>query len=191
MPPGKNAASKTFLPAEWYSLKKFKEPSESSKTVASLFFSVASSFLIVSCNKHLISDLGFEQATTLTGLHTAACVGFTRVAKSLGWVTNKPCPWRAILTFGITQGVSIGFLNLSLGFNSVGFYQMTKLAIIPCTVFLERVVYNKKFSQGVLVSIVILVMVRQNWRVCSPRPSPNRLLPAREQRPAILFCLDS
>lgn len=32
---------------------------------------------------------------------------------------------------------SIGFMNISLNLNSVGFYQITKLAIVPCTLIVQ------------------------------------------------------
>jgi solute carrier family 35 protein E3 len=44
-----------------------------------------------------------------------------------------------------------------LGFNSVGFYQMTKLAIIPCTVLLETLFYRKRFSRRIQFSIALLL----------------------------------
>lgn len=37
---------------------------------------------------------------------------------------HKPFDARAVMGFGILNGTSIGLLNLSLGFNSVGFYQV-------------------------------------------------------------------
>lgn len=74
---------------------------------------------IVVCNKYLISGLGFHQATSLTGMHTLACVLTMRLALGLGWMEYKDCPRQAILIFGVMQGISIGLLNLSLGFNSV------------------------------------------------------------------------
>ncbi|KAJ4839794.1 hypothetical protein Tsubulata_036894 [Turnera subulata] len=37
---------------------------------------------------------------------------------------HKPFDSRAVMGFGILNGISIGLLNLSLGFNSVGFYQV-------------------------------------------------------------------
>lgn len=83
---------------------------------------------------------------------------------------HKPFEQKAVMGFGILNGISIGLLNLSLGFNSVGFYQvgllwfcfshliivdsehlcdilfqMTKLAIIPCTVLLETLFLGKRF----------------------------------------------
>lgn len=35
--------------------------------------------------------------------------------------------------FGILNGVSIGLLNLSLGFNSVGFYQVNRSQLSMCS----------------------------------------------------------
>jgi solute carrier family 35 protein E3 len=44
---------------------------------------------------------------------------------------------------------------------------MTKLAIIPCTVFLERLVYRKMFSLMTKLSIALLLMVRMSWNLLS------------------------
>ena len=41
---------------------------------------------------------------------------------------HKPFDPRAVMGFGILNGISIGLLNLSLGFNSVGFYQVLLLS---------------------------------------------------------------
>lgn len=37
---------------------------------------------------------------------------------------NKDLDPKTIIGFGILNGISIGLLNLSLGFNSIGFYQV-------------------------------------------------------------------
>jgi len=37
---------------------------------------------------------------------------------------HKPFDAKAVLGFGILNGISIGLLSLGLGFNSVGFYQV-------------------------------------------------------------------
>ncbi|XP_028782276.1 UDP-xylose transporter 2 isoform X2 [Neltuma alba] len=71
---------------------------------------------------------------------------------------HKPFEQKAVVGFGILNGISIGLLNLSLGFNSVGFYQMTKLAIIPCTVLLETLFLGKRFSKRIQLSLVILLL---------------------------------
>jgi hypothetical protein len=70
------------------------------------------------------------------------------------------CP-RPRVQFAVINAVSIGFLNLSLAFNSVGFYQMTKLAIIPGTVTLQTLFYGKSFSTRVKLTLVVLLLVRR------------------------------
>lgn len=127
-------------------------------TVGALGLSVVSSVSIVICNKALISTLGFTFATTLTSWHLLVTFCSLHVALWMKFFEHKPFDPRAVLGFGILNGISIGLLNLSLGFNSVGFYQMTKLAIIPCTVLLETLFFRKKFSRSIQFSLVILLL---------------------------------
>ncbi|KAL3530972.1 hypothetical protein ACH5RR_010294 [Cinchona calisaya] len=127
-------------------------------TIGALSLSVVSSVSIVICNKALISTLGFSFATTLTSWHLLVTFCSLHVALWLKLFEHKPFDPRAVMGFGILNGTSIGLLNLSLGFNSVGFYQMTKLAIIPCTVLLETLFFRKKFSRNIQVSLGILLL---------------------------------
>ncbi|KAL7172379.1 hypothetical protein ACSBR2_031968 [Camellia fascicularis] len=115
-------------------------------TIGALSLSVVSSVSIVICNKALITTLGFSFATTLTSWHLLVTFCSLHVALWMKLFEHKPFDPRAVMGFGVLNGTSIGLLNLSLGFNSVGFYQMTKLAIIPCTVLLETIFFRKKFS---------------------------------------------
>jgi len=114
-------------------------------TVGALSLSVVSSVSIVICNKALMSSLGFNFATTLTSWHLLVTFCSLHVALWMKFFEHKPFDSRTVMGFGVLNGISIGLLNLSLGFNSVGFYQMTKLAIIPCTVILETLFFRKKF----------------------------------------------
>lgn len=127
-------------------------------TVGALSLSVVSSVSIVICNKALISSLGFMFATTLTSWHLLVTFCSLHVALWMKLFEHKPFDPRAVMGFGILNGCSIGLLNLSLGFNSVGFYQMTKLAIIPCTVLLETFFFRKSFSRTIKFSLVILLL---------------------------------
>jgi solute carrier family 35 protein E3 len=92
------------------------------------------------------------------------------VAQSMHFFEPKAIDGQTVVLFGLLNGTSIGLLNLSLGFNSIGFYQvgalvilfpslrydakdtkirhalqMTKLAIIPFTVLLETIFLKKRF----------------------------------------------
>ncbi|KAJ4915228.1 putative membrane protein [Raphanus sativus] len=152
-------------------------------TIGALSLSVVSSVSIVICNKALISTLGFTFgnlssplsstaetissvlwiytcacSTTLTSWHLLVTFCSLHVALWMKMFEHKPFDPRAVMGFGILNGISIGLLNLSLGFNSVGFYQMTKLAIIPCTVLLETLFFRKKFSRKIQFSLTILLL---------------------------------
>ncbi|XP_058753314.1 UDP-xylose transporter 1-like [Vicia villosa] len=126
--------------------------------IGALCLSVASSVSIVICNKALMTTLGFPFATTLTSWHLMVTFCTLHVAQRLNLFVTKSIEMKTIILFGILNGVSIGFLNLSLGFNSVGFYQMTKLAIIPFTVILETIFLNKQFSQKIKFSLFLLLV---------------------------------
>lgn len=127
-------------------------------TIGALSLSVVSSVSIVICNKALMSSLGFRFATTLTSWHLLVTFCSLHVALWMKLFEHKPFDPRTVVGFGILNGISIGLLNLSLGFNSVGFYQMTKLAIIPCTVLLETLFLSKKFSRSIQISLCILLL---------------------------------
>ena len=71
----------------------------------------------------LISGLD-SAATTLTSWHLLVTFCSLHVALWMKLFEHKPFDARAVMGFGILNGISIGLLNLSLGFNSVGFYQV-------------------------------------------------------------------
>ncbi|XWS53290.1 hypothetical protein CRYUN_Cryun11dG0144300 [Craigia yunnanensis] len=126
--------------------------------IGALFLSVASSVSIVICNKALMSNLGFPFATTLTSWHLMVTFCTLHAAQRFNLFENKSIDMKTVMLFGILNGVSIGLLNLSLGFNSIGFYQMTKLAIIPFTVLLETIFLKKQFSQKIKLSLLLLLV---------------------------------
>ncbi|WCJ41007.1 Nucleotide/sugar transporter family protein [Euphorbia peplus] len=126
--------------------------------IGALFLSVASSVSIVICNKALMSNLGFPFATTLTSWHLLVTYCTLHCAHRFNLFESKPIDMKTVMLFGILNGVSIGLLNLSLGFNSIGFYQMTKLAIIPFTVLLETFFLKKQFSQKIKCALFVLLV---------------------------------
>ena len=127
-------------------------------TVGALALSVTSSVSIVIVNKYLISTLGFPYVTCLTATHMAVTAVALRFAARAKFFEPKPIEKKALVKFAALNGVSVAFLNLSLGFNSVGFYQMTKLAIIPCTVGIQTAFYAKRFSREVKTSLAVLLL---------------------------------
>ena len=53
---------------------------------------------------------------------------------------------------------SIVSMNFNLGANSIGFYQMSKLACIPYMVFHKYLFQNQKFSKSELFSLLVLLI---------------------------------
>jgi hypothetical protein len=69
-------------------------------------------------------QLSFYAATTLTSWHLLVTFCSLHLALKMRFFEHKPFEQKAVVGFGILNGISIGLLNLSLGFNSVGFYQV-------------------------------------------------------------------
>jgi hypothetical protein len=91
-----------------------------------------------SCHGSILSDLFFDNvvgiynlfcgaATTLTSWHLLVTYCSLHVARWLRFFEHKPFDTHVVVSFAVLNGISIGLLNLSLGFNSVGFYQVTSL----------------------------------------------------------------
>lgn len=63
-----------------------------------------------------------------------------------------------VLLFAVVANTSIASLNLSLLVNSVGFYQITKLLIIPCVCLLELLLQKKTLTGAEALSIGTVVL---------------------------------
>mmetsp|Transcript_13294 Transcript_13294/g.45989 ORF Transcript_13294/g.45989 Transcript_13294/m.45989 type:complete len:324 (+) Transcript_13294:184-1155(+) len=151
-------------------------PAEDRKRVMDLcafLLNIVSSTGIIMVNKRLMSPppvgCDFKYATTLCGLHYLFTMG---VASAIEW-WNKPTereqkaaeqdsegekkglgvPLLKIVVFVIIADMSIIGMNMSLMLNTVGFYQVSKLAMIPATALFELVFQKKEFSARVLLCI--------------------------------------
>lgn len=121
---------------------------------------VVSSVGIIMANKELMSPsgYGFSFATTLTGFHfsVTALVGW--VSNAAGLSVSKQLPLWELLWFSIVANLSITAMNLSLMLNSVGFYQISKLSIIPMVCLMEWILNNKHYSSRVIMSVVVVAL---------------------------------
>eukprot|EP00249_Psilotum_nudum_P006776 c20047_g1_i1 orf=477-1571(+) len=121
---------------------------------------VISSVGIIMVNKQVMSESGydFRFATTLTGFHFAvtAIVGF--VSSFLGNSASKPVPLFDLFWFSLVANTSIVGMNLSLMLNSVGFYQISKLSMIPVVCVLEWVLHSKTYTREIKTAVVMVVI---------------------------------
>ncbi|KAK5775246.1 hypothetical protein PVK06_043118 [Gossypium arboreum] len=69
----------------------------------------------------------------------------------------------ALFTLGVVISLSTSLANVSLKYNSVGFYQMAKIAVTPSIVLAEFIWYKKKVTfSKVLVNIIECFLISTN-----------------------------
>lgn len=120
---------------------------------------IVTSVGIIMVNKQVMSGFGFKFATTLTGLHFLVTGMVGMITAALGYLPNKNVvPFWDLAWFSLVANTSIVGMNLSLMLNSVGFYQISKLSIIPTVCFFEAILNAKTFSKEVKASVVVVMV---------------------------------
>ncbi|CAM8885642.1 unnamed protein product [Rhodiola kirilowii] len=136
------------------------EKKSSVSDVGAWAMNVISSVGIIMANKQLMSSAGygFGFATTLTGFHFAVTALVGMVSNATGYSASKHVPLWELLWFSIVANMSITGMNLSLMLNSVGFYQISKLSMIPVVCVMEWIMHNKHYSREVKIAVVVVVI---------------------------------
>ncbi|GLT75178.1 hypothetical protein SLA2020_469210 [Shorea laevis] len=125
---------------------------------ASWLFNVVTSVGIIMVNKALMATHGFSFATTLTGLHFATTTLLTSLLRWLGYIHDSHLPLSELLKFVLFANFSIVGMNVSLMWNSVGFYQIAKLSMIPVSCFLEVIFDKVRYSRDTKLSILVVLV---------------------------------
>ncbi|PIN17844.1 Glucose-6-phosphate/phosphate and phosphoenolpyruvate/phosphate antiporter [Handroanthus impetiginosus] len=125
---------------------------------AAWMFNVVTSVGIIIVNKALMATYGFSFASTLTGLHFATTTLMTAVLRWLGYIQASHLPYRELLKFVLFANFSIVGMNVSLMWNSVGFYQIAKLSMIPVSCLLEVVFDKIRYSRDTKLSILVVLL---------------------------------
>lgn len=137
-----------------------EKKSSSVSDVGAWAMNVVSSVGIIMANKQLMSPNGyaFSFATTLTGFHFAVTALVGLVSNATGYSASKHVPLWELFWFSIVANMSITGMNFSLMLNSVGFYQISKLSMIPVVCVMEWILHNKHYSREVKMSVVVVVV---------------------------------
>ncbi|KAL7245844.1 hypothetical protein ACSBR2_001053 [Camellia fascicularis] len=125
---------------------------------AAWMFNVVTSVGIIIVNKALMATYGFSFATTLTGLHFVTTTLMTTVLRWLGYIQPSHLPLPELLKFVLFANFSIVGMNISLMWNSVGFYQIAKLTMIPVSCLLEVVFDKIRYSRDTKLSIAVVLL---------------------------------
>ncbi|GAA0173663.1 secondary carrier transporter [Lithospermum erythrorhizon] len=137
-----------------------EKKSSSVSNMGAWAMNVVSSVGLIMANKELMSSSGFafSFATTLTGFHFAVTAMVGMVSNASGLSASKHIPLWELLWFSLVANMSITGMNLSLMLNSVGFYQISKLSMIPVVCVMEWIIHNKNYSKEVKMSVVVVVI---------------------------------
>ncbi|KAL8487053.1 hypothetical protein ACS0TY_023193 [Phlomoides rotata] len=125
---------------------------------AAWMFNVVTSVGIIIVNKALMATYDFSFATTLTGLHFVTTTLMTVVLRWLGYIQASHLPFTELLKFILFANFSIVGMNVSLMWNSVGFYQIAKLTMIPVSCLLEVVFDKIRYSRDTKLSILVVLL---------------------------------
>jgi lysylphosphatidylglycerol synthetase-like protein (DUF2156 family) len=80
------------------------------------------------------------------------------VSNATGYFFAKEIPLWELLWFSIVANTSIVGMNLSLMLNSVGFYQISKLSLIPMVCVMEWILHNKNYTREVKITVIVVVI---------------------------------
>ncbi|KAA8522730.1 hypothetical protein F0562_009108 [Nyssa sinensis] len=132
-------------------------------TVA-LTFNFLVSVSIILMNKLVLHVVRFNYPIFLTFIHYICSWLLMAILKAVSILPASPpsksTKFSSLLALGIVMSFSTGLANVSLKYNSVGFYQMAKIAVTPTIVLAEFILFHKKVTfQKVLALTVVSIGV--------------------------------
>lgn len=124
------------------------------RTVSCMALNFGSSVSLVVLNKLTMDKYGFKFATTLTCFHLICTFLLLLLTARLGVFEIKRLPVRDVAKLAAGTMGFITFTNLSLQYNSVGFYQVMKVMTTPTVVLIEALLYQKYLENTLKLSLL-------------------------------------
>ncbi|XP_058113646.1 nucleotide-sugar uncharacterized transporter 2-like isoform X2 [Magnolia sinica] len=128
-------------------------------TVA-LSFNFLVSVGIIMMNKLVLGKVGFNYPIFLTFIHYSLSWFLMGLLDVFSLLPPSPPPKTtsisSLLALGMVMSLSNGLANVSLKYNSVGFYQMAKIAVTPTIVLAEFTFFRKRvsFTKALALTVV-------------------------------------
>ncbi|KAK8626377.1 hypothetical protein V6N13_134026 [Hibiscus sabdariffa] len=115
---------------------------------------------IILTNKFVMGKVGFNFPIFLTLIHYTVAWLLLAFFKALSWLPvsppSKTTPSSALFLLGAIMAFASGLANTSLKYNSVGFYQMAKIAVTPTIVLAECILFRKTISLKKVSALVVV-----------------------------------
>ncbi|RYR20586.1 hypothetical protein Ahy_B03g065765 isoform A [Arachis hypogaea] len=133
--------------------------------ITALSFNFLVAVGIIFMNKMVLQTVKFKFPILLTLIHYLVSWFLMAVLKAFSILPSSPSSkstrMSTLFTLGFVMSLSTGFANVSLKYNSIGFYQMAKIAVTPSIVLAEFVLYRKKVSLSKIEMPSILFVALQ------------------------------
>ncbi|XP_073262192.1 nucleotide-sugar uncharacterized transporter 1 isoform X2 [Populus alba] len=127
--------------------------------VIALTFNFLVAIGIIFMNKWVLQGVGFHFPICLSFIHYALSWALMAIIKTFSVLPASP-PSKSsrlsLFTLGFVMSFSTGLANVSLKYNSVGFYQMAKIAVTPSIVLAEFIWFKKRVSFSKVVALTVV-----------------------------------
>ncbi|GLC35896.1 hypothetical protein PLESTF_001237400 [Pleodorina starrii] len=117
---------------------------------------VVSASGIVFANKAVFQTYGFHFTYALTWIHTVFTLVGMRVFATGGMFSVKAISQRRLVPLAAAYVAYIVLCNLSLKVNTVGFYQVMKIAVAPTVIALELLMFRRVPPLRIVASVMVV-----------------------------------
>ncbi|KAG6698668.1 hypothetical protein I3842_08G031400 [Carya illinoinensis] len=128
--------------------------------ITALTFNFVVAVGIIFMNKLVLNKVKFKFPIFLTFIHYVISWLLMAVLNSFSILPASPSskltPSSTLIALGTVMSLSTGLANVSLKYNSVGFYQMSKIAVTPSIVLAEFIFYKKKVSFSKVLALTVV-----------------------------------
>ncbi|KAG2450668.1 hypothetical protein HYH02_004508 [Chlamydomonas schloesseri] len=119
---------------------------------------VVSASGIVFANKAVFQTYGFHFTYALTWIHTVFTLVGMRVFAAGGMFQVKSIPQPRLVPLAAAYVAYIVLCNLSLKVNTVGFYQVMKIAVAPTVIALELLMFRRVPPARIVASVMVVCL---------------------------------
>ncbi len=126
----------------------------STSIVAGVIGNVISVVGIVIINKYITEKDGYNFMVFMSALHFGFTYYALKAMAFLGYLKAPTSSRMAVFPVAIGSLLSVAFMNLNLSHNSVGFYQLSKLACIPFTLLVQYIENRQTIPTNILLTLL-------------------------------------
>ncbi|XP_074591325.1 nucleotide-sugar uncharacterized transporter 2-like [Curcuma longa] len=128
--------------------------------VVALTFNFIVAVGIIMTNKVVMGKVGFNFPVALSLIHYVTSWLLMAIFKALSLLPASPpsktTPFSSLFVLGAVMAMATGLANASLQHNSVGFYQMAKIAVTPTIVLAEFMIFSKRVTLQKVITLAFV-----------------------------------